>query len=937
MEVLRQEDKSENYFLMADKLKNYLQITSFSTVSNASRDNEENYPVFRIIKTKLRKVIMDEFYPFINDVKSEYVKGVTYAEKFDKLKKQTVFPRSAPKTDCLLYVFLIMDNIFVPSDITAFTQMLHRSYMGDHLERSEAYGLQHSKLWDSETIWRYFNKFVVYLTTLMKEKAVVKIMPFLTKFAGITGDRLLRQKIGHTAHQYSFYIGLTIASEIGLFPLLTNAELKAQTASNNAQCQSETPSSEVIEKFNVFSYLLYLFGVSNTNETEKETTRNAINNDETTRNFIDSDEDSSNNSLEASPSVKLSPLQIFAEEVLANYLLPVYESVKDKSQTKIPVGYEEFVSQGHGDKVTNCVETLLIKFPSLSAKFRSKLSKQDNVLTRTKIRIPKDIKDDDVITARESRKRNKKGTGKEVERPMQLPQGERNQQDRQSVNNEFIGTITNGTSLSQLSDLGLGADMLTFSASEDLEDFSTNIRLESPFLLWLHERKLLVVSPKTIGLDNLLSRTTGSIITGAFVESIFRIDELSTDKALLPQIMIMKQFQKCGHKPIVFVTTKELDGVSEYLQKFLAIDTGDCIDSTTTNAHIIYHQRDQCSLSHYSTQVTIQEALQFHSMKQFKASLTLQKFYDLIASADHVVRLSDSNGLKLLFGIDELPNMNVNAPVPVVPFAVDCLNAVGNILYDVMIPRHALSEIVEKTFADNTTEQLFGKGKHCFEDSSTVDSSSDSQTKNSRSQSSHYASKKIVIEEIDVQEDSPSASSDRRVTMSRSRPPERLVTRSHSSQNAKSLAALSPSASSNRTIARSQSNHNADSSQNAATKESLAALSPSSKNESRRPPKATGSHNSQNTATKESLAALSPSASSNRTVTRSQSNQNAGTSSLKKDTIRQSSRKTVVPRNLLSSQREELDETDDSESDIQHRSKRVKKRTWKLRSQEDST
>lgn len=251
-------DTTGHFSLVAGKLKEYLSIPKYSTLKNASRgDTDECYLAFRNIKKNIRETVYGVFYPSGEIADCSYVKGATFAEKFDSRGRDAVAKHSGMVTNPLFYTFLLLDNVTSSSDMKALASMFQKSYMGRHRGQSKFHNLEHAKLWDSHTILSAMNRFVVFLIRLMKEEQTGSLLP-LQCFK--PADRLLRQKISHTCQHYAFYVALTLVNEIGLFPCIPNIKWRVRTNGDDRINHLE---------YNVFSYV-FVSAAGSRREEEEE-------------------------------------------------------------------------------------------------------------------------------------------------------------------------------------------------------------------------------------------------------------------------------------------------------------------------------------------------------------------------------------------------------------------------------------------------------------------------------------------------------------------------------------------------------------------------------------------------------------------------------------------------------------------------------------------
>jgi hypothetical protein len=325
--------------------------------------------------------------------------------------------------------FLLLDNIFSASDIDAFALILQNSYIGKHRDQSEAKQLDHSSLWNSITIWDDWNKMVFYLVNLLKDKDTFHSLSTV-KSVEYQPGKLLTQKISNTCQQYALYITLTIVDEIGLFPNIPGADWKA------------VGDRIKFEDYNVFSFLLSLFQVAAGRNKKKSLSKKLKRDD----GFIAEDESLSAD-VGGESNEEIIPYQIFLDEVLSTYLVPMYtfamkleaeernvtnkddkkgneddkkgneddtkeneedEDNEDEAEVEadlprqipltynaaeadflrqIPLTYNDFCSKQFNKKVIDCFNKLKELFPGHTKKYHAKLLNEQNGLKLTKIKM----------------------------------------------------------------------------------------------------------------------------------------------------------------------------------------------------------------------------------------------------------------------------------------------------------------------------------------------------------------------------------------------------------------------------------------------------------------------------------------------------------------------------------------------------------------------
>ena len=177
-------------------------------------------------------------------------------------------------------------------------------------------------------------------------------------------------------------------------------------------------------------------------------------------------------------------------------------------------------------------------------------------------------------------------------------------------------------------------------------DFAT-IKLKSPFLNVMRDRGYLFQCTNIVDLDSVLSSTSTSTSTSNPVTAYLGFDATapSLHVGSLLQIMILRHYQKCGHKPIVLIgggTSKVGDptgkdesrkmmtdeiieenkrGIKGVFSKFLTF--ADDASSSSPSSAVLIDNNDWLSnlnylqfLRDYGPYFTINRMLSFESVKQ---------------------------------------------------------------------------------------------------------------------------------------------------------------------------------------------------------------------------------------------------------------------------------------------------------------------------------
>jgi tyrosyl-tRNA synthetase len=231
------------------------------------------------------------------------------------------------------------------------------------------------------------------------------------------------------------------------------------------------------------------------------------------------------------------------------------------------------------------------------------------------------------------------------------------------------------------------------SSSIYVQDAKALAQLKSTFLQTLRDRGFLHQCTNIQELDNLLyestsdSRGSNSAVVSAYLGFDATADSLHVGSLL--QIMILRHFQRSGHKPIVLIgggTSKVGDptgkdesrrlldeetihhnkrGISSVFRKFLTFD--DVMDQNSTNAYMVDNDDWLSQLKYleflrdYGTYFTINRMLSFESVKQRlsrEAPLSFLEFNYMILQAYDFLELYRRFGVRLqLGGADQWGNI----------------------------------------------------------------------------------------------------------------------------------------------------------------------------------------------------------------------------------------------------------------------------------------
>ena len=232
-----------------------------------------------------------------------------------------------------------------------------------------------------------------------------------------------------------------------------------------------------------------------------------------------------------------------------------------------------------------------------------------------------------------------------------------------------------------------------FSTTQEAEtptpttDDETIANLKSPFLQTMRDRGFLFQCTNLSELDDILSSSNG-IGCPAYLGFDATADSLHVGSLL--QIMILRHYQKAGHKPIVLIgggTSKVGDptgkdesrvlltdeiiqmnmrGISSVFEKFLSFQEDD--DASATSDAIMVNNDEWLSelkylqfLRDYGTHFTINRMLSFESVKQRltrEAPFSFLEFNYMILQAYDFLELNRRYGARLqLGGSDQWGNM----------------------------------------------------------------------------------------------------------------------------------------------------------------------------------------------------------------------------------------------------------------------------------------
>ena len=347
---------------MPVKYLDYLRNVRWTDTKNAVPSG--SYLTMRSMKETLRRKIHHVFFPDHADVQREYKMGNTYVEIYYKRSLNIIFGENEVTCNAVnLHVFLLLDCIFVPNEISSFINMLQASYFGKHADRSKVHNIKHTTIWNCTVIWESMTRFIICLIDMMKNEKTIGWVKHLKQIYK-KHQAILKQKISHSCQQYAYFIALAIADRVGLFPEIPGSQWKAG---------NKISATEDWARFNVFSYLerLFSYGKQKNGDAEEEQPMDEV--AESSSNSSSSDESSSGIDDEISWS---KPGRKFFDQVISYYfekLITVNGALLDKQTLDddvvfIPLTYQEFCDMGMDRAVEECFNDL----KSFSTDFNTK-------------------------------------------------------------------------------------------------------------------------------------------------------------------------------------------------------------------------------------------------------------------------------------------------------------------------------------------------------------------------------------------------------------------------------------------------------------------------------------------------------------------------------------------------------------------------------------
>ena len=156
-----------------------------------------------------------------------------------------------------------------------------------------------------------------------------------------------------------------------------------------------------------------------------------------------------------------------------------------------------------------------------------------------------------------------------------------------------------------------------------------DVTLTSKFLTTLRDRGLMHLCNDAPGLDKILDESIkNKTIVSAYMAFDFTVNLLS----LLPKLMVLRHFQKCGHKPFVLISEGGMaetdvvanDEIISFLKKFLEIESS--VDLSTTAAAIVNRNEYNEELLKITEGVHVAQMLAIESVKESLQTMSCRDF-----------------------------------------------------------------------------------------------------------------------------------------------------------------------------------------------------------------------------------------------------------------------------------------------------------------------
>ena len=213
-------------------------------------------------KELLRKIVANVFYPNTStNIKTEYLKGITYFERFKTRSDLTsIFITPSTSDELHLAVFLLLDFLSRPCELETILKLIRDGYKHDHFKDSIKHNLPHAEIWSSVKVYEAINDFTYFLIKMFQdfrawgkiENPTTEVNQFLEKMASseITNFKKLHQfQIKRCCQQYALFSALYIAKYIGLYPYVDGIAWSLTSEQENAGIYS---------KYNIFNWMIHL-------------------------------------------------------------------------------------------------------------------------------------------------------------------------------------------------------------------------------------------------------------------------------------------------------------------------------------------------------------------------------------------------------------------------------------------------------------------------------------------------------------------------------------------------------------------------------------------------------------------------------------------------------------------------------------------------------
>ena len=122
-------------------------------------------------KELLRKIVANVFYPNTStNIKTEYLKGITYFERFKTRSDLTsIFITPSTSDELHLAVFLLLDFLSRPCELETILKLIRDGYKHDHFKDSIKHNLPHAEIWSSVKVYEAINDFTYFLIKMFQD------------------------------------------------------------------------------------------------------------------------------------------------------------------------------------------------------------------------------------------------------------------------------------------------------------------------------------------------------------------------------------------------------------------------------------------------------------------------------------------------------------------------------------------------------------------------------------------------------------------------------------------------------------------------------------------------------------------------------------------------------------------------------------------------